>query len=118
MEQKETAYCNNLLNNSPSETLLHTKTSSFDKSHIAKIENCIDQKSDQAALKDELKENSVLLRSLMITSNNQRNKSSDKTPENLIPNFSSKKNNDDTKEQVPLIKHDVIDFCINDTAIK
>ena len=62
MEQKETAYFNNLLldnielliditlvstpkevsppsllNNSPSESLRNTKTSSFDKSHIAKI---------------------------------------------------------------------------------
>ena len=76
MEQKETAYFNNLLldnmnlpiditlvstpkevstpslsNNSPSERLRNTKTSSSDKSHIAKIENYIDQKFDQAALK-------------------------------------------------------------------
>ena len=75
MEQKETAYYNNLLlddidlpiditlvsapkgvstpsllNNSPSERLRNTKTSS-DKSHIAKIENYIDQKFDQAGLK-------------------------------------------------------------------
>ena len=75
MEQKEIAYFNNLLldnielpiditlvstpkevstlslsNNSPSENLQNTKTS-FSKSHIAKIENYIDQKFDQAALK-------------------------------------------------------------------
>ena len=76
MEQKETAYFNNLLlgnfelpvditlvstlkevstpsllNNSPSESLRNTKTSSSDKSHIAKIEKYIDQKFDQTALK-------------------------------------------------------------------
>ena len=76
MEQKETAYFNNLLldnielptditlvstpkevstplllNNSPSESLQNTKTSSSSKSHIAKIENYIDKKFDQAALK-------------------------------------------------------------------
>ena len=70
MEQKETAYFNNLLlnnielpiditlvstpkevsppsllNNSPSESLRNTKTSSFDKSHIAKIEKTIFTKS-------------------------------------------------------------------------
>ena len=73
MEQKETAYFNNLLldnndlptdttlastlkevstpsllNNSPSESLQNTKTSSSDKSHVAKIENYIGQKLDQA----------------------------------------------------------------------
>ena len=67
MEQKETAYFNNLLldnielpiditlvstpkevstpsllNESPSESLRNTKTSSSDKSHIAKIENYIE----------------------------------------------------------------------------
>ena len=70
MEQKETDYFNNLLldeielpiditlvstplllNNSTSESLRNTKTSSSDKSHIAKIENYIDQKFDQATLK-------------------------------------------------------------------
>ena len=76
MKQKETPYFNNLLldnielpiditlvstpkevstpsllHNSPSENLRNTKTSSSDKSHIAKIENYIDQKFDQAALK-------------------------------------------------------------------
>ena len=76
MEQKEISYFNNLLldnievpiditlvstpkevstpsllHNSPSENLRNTKTSSSDKSHIAKIENYIDQKFDQAALK-------------------------------------------------------------------
>ena len=76
MEQKETAYFNNLLsdnielpiditllstpkevstpsllNSSPSESLWNTKTSSSNKSHITKIENCIDKKFNQAALK-------------------------------------------------------------------
>ena len=70
MEQKETDYFNNLLldkielpiditlvstplllNNSTSESLRNTKTSSSDKSHIAKLENYIDQKFDQATLK-------------------------------------------------------------------
>ena len=70
MEQKETDYFNNLLldkielpiditlvstplllNNSTSESLRNTKTSSSDKSHIAKIQNYIDQKFDQATLK-------------------------------------------------------------------
>ena len=76
MEEKEIAYFNNLsldntelpiditfistpkkvstpslLHNSPSENLRNTKTSSSDKSHTAKIENYIDQKFDQAALK-------------------------------------------------------------------
>ena len=154
MEQKETACFNNLLlgnielpidialvntlkevttpsllNNSPSGSFRITKSSSSDKSHIAKIENYIDQKFDQAALKhlkfqilteikndldknntnikkieiqsprnsgydlirelrshiqtlqsevhflrEELKEKSALLRSLIIASNNQRNK--------------------------------------------
>ena len=76
MEQKETACFNNLLldnieipiditlvntpkevttssllNNSPSGSFRITKSSSSDKSHIAKIENYIDQKFDQATLK-------------------------------------------------------------------
>ena len=38
-----------LLHNSPSEYLRNTKTSSSDKWHIAKIENYIDQKFNQAA---------------------------------------------------------------------
>ena len=75
MELKETAYFNNLLldniqlpiditlvstpkevsnpsflNNSPSASLQNTKISSSYKSHIAKIENYIDQKFDQAAI--------------------------------------------------------------------
>ena len=75
MEQKETTYFNNLLldnielpiditlvstpkevstpsllNNSPSESLLNTKTSSSDKSHVTKIKNYIDQKFHQAAV--------------------------------------------------------------------
>ena len=41
-------------------------------------------------LKEELKEKYVLLRSLIITSNNQMNKTSEKTPENPVPNFPSK----------------------------
>ena len=156
-----------------SESLQNTKTSSSDKSHIAKIENYIDQKFDQAALKhlkfqilteikndldknntnikkngiqsprnndydvirepssyiqtpqsevhflrEELKEKSVLLRSLIITSNNQRNKSSEKTPENPVSNFSSNDDGKDIKEQVLPIKDDVTDFCIDGTAIK
>ena len=40
-----------LLHNSPSENLRNAKTSSSDKSHIAKIENFIYQKFDQVALK-------------------------------------------------------------------
>ena len=162
-----------LLNNSPSESLRNTKTSSSDKSHIAKIENYIDQKFDQAALKhlklqilteikndldkdntnikkngiqsprnneydlirelrshiqtlqsevhflrEELKEKSVLLRSLIITSNNQRNKSSEKIPENPVPNFPSKDNSNNIKEQVPPKKDGITDFCIDGTAIK
>ena len=76
MEQKEIAYFSNLLldnielpiditlastpkevstasllHNSLSENLQNTKTSSSNKSHIAKIENFIDQKFDQAAVK-------------------------------------------------------------------
>ena len=39
-----------LLKNSPSESLRNAKISSSDKSHIAKIENYIDQNFDQAAL--------------------------------------------------------------------
>ena len=198
MEQKEIAYFNNLLldnielpiditlvstpkevstpsllHNSPSENLRNTKTSSSDKSHIAKIENYIDQKFDQAALKylkfqilteikndlnknntnikkngiqspqnsnydlirelrshiqtlqsevhflrEELKEKSVLLRSLITTSNSQRNKSSEKTPENPLPNFPSKENSNFIKEYVPPIKVDVTDFCIDGTVTK
>ena len=76
MEQKETAYFNNLLldnielpiditlvgtpkevstpsllNNIPSESLRNTKSSSSDKSHIPKIKNYIDEKFDQVASK-------------------------------------------------------------------
>ena len=69
-------------------------------------------------LREELKEKSVLLRSLIITSNNQRNKSSEKTPENPVPNFSSKENSNFIKENVPPIKDDVTDFCIDGTATK
>ena len=69
-------------------------------------------------LREELKEKSVLLQSLIITSNNQRNKSSEKTPENLVHNFPSKENSNDIKERVHPIKDDVTDFCIDGTAIK
>ena len=69
-------------------------------------------------LREELKEKSVLLQSLIITSNNQRNKSSEKTPKNPVPNFPSKDNTNDIKEQIPPIKGDVTDFCIDGTAIK
>ena len=69
-------------------------------------------------LREELKEKSVLLRSLIITSNNQRNKSSEKTTENLVHNFPSKENSNFIKEHVPPIKDDVTDFCIDGTATK
>ena len=69
-------------------------------------------------LREELKEKSVLLRSLIITSNNQRNKSPENTPENPVPNFSSKENSNFIKEIVPPIKDDVTDFCIDGTATK
>ena len=46
--------------------------------------------SEVLFLRKELKEKSVLLRSLIITSTDQRNKSSEKIPENLLPNFPSK----------------------------
>ena len=198
MEQKEIAYFNNLLldnievpiditlvstpkevstpsllHNSPSENLGNTKTSSSNKPHIAKIENYIDQKFDQAALKhlkfqilteikndlnnkntsiikngiqspqnsdydlirelrshiqtlqsevhflrEELKEKPVLLRLLIITSHNQRNKSSEKTPENPVSNFTSKENSNFIEEHVPPVKDDVTDLCIDDTATK
>ena len=76
IEQKEIAYFNNplldnielpidftlvstpkevstpsLLNNISSENLRNAKTSSFDKSHVAKIEDYVDQKFDQVTLK-------------------------------------------------------------------
>ena len=69
-------------------------------------------------LRKELKEKSVLLRSLIITCNNQRNKSPEKTPKNPDPNFPSKENSNNIKEHVPRIKDDVTDFCIDDTATK
>ena len=58
-----------------------------------------------------------MLRSSIITSKNQRNNSSGKSLENPAPTFPSKENNNDTKEHVPPIKDDVIDFCIDDTII-
>ena len=69
-------------------------------------------------LREELKEKSVLLRSLIITTKNQKNKSSEKTPENLVPNFPSKDNIKDIKEQVPPKKDDVTDFCMDGTVIR
>ena len=69
-------------------------------------------------LREELKEKSVLLRSLITTSNIQRNKSSEKTPENPLPNFPSKENSNFIKEYVPPIKVDVTDFCIDGTVTK
>ena len=135
-----------LLSISPSERLRNTKTTSSDKSHINKIENYIDQKLDQEALKhlklqilteiksdldkdntniqkneiqsprnnkydlirelrshiqtlqsevhflrEELKEKSILLQSLIITSDNQRNKSSEKISENPVPTILDKR---------------------------
>ena len=59
-----------------------------------------------------------MLRSLIITSNIQRNKSSEKTPENLVPNFPSKENSNYIKEHVPPIKDAVTDFCRDGTATK
>ena len=44
--------------------------------------------------------------------------SSEKTPENRVPNFPSKEYSNDIKEHIPPIKDDVTDFCIDDTAIK
>ena len=69
-------------------------------------------------LREELKEKSVSIRSLIITINNQRNKSSEKTPENPVPNFLSKENSNFIKENVPPLKDDITDFCIDGTATK
>ena len=82
------------------------------RSHIQTLQ------SEMHILREELKEKSVLLRSLIITSNNQRNKSSEKTPEYLVPNFPSKENSNYIKEHVPPIKDDVTDFCRDGTATK
>ena len=172
MEQKEIAYFNNLLldnielpiditlvstpkevstpsllHNSPSENLRNTKTSSSDKSHIAKIENYIDQKFDQAALKHlkfqiltEIK-NDLNKSNTSIKKNGiQSPQNSDydlirelrshiqtlqsevhflrETPENPVPNFPSKENSNYIKEHVPPIKDHVTDFCIDGTATK
>ena len=43
-------------------------------------------------------------------------KSSEKTPENLVPNFPSKQNSNDIKEHVPPITYDFTDFCVDGTA--
>ena len=69
-------------------------------------------------LRKELKEKSVLLRSLIITSNDQRNESSEKTPKNLVPNFPSKEKSNFTKENVSPIKDDASNFCRDGTATK
>ena len=80
--------------------------------------NCTSKLSREVQfLREELKEKSVLLQLLIITTNKQRNKSSDKTPKNLTPTFPSNEHND-TKEHATLINGDVIDFSINDIAIK
>ena len=82
------------------------------RSHIQTLQ------SEVHFLREELKEKSVLLRSLIITSNNQRNKRSEKTPENPLPNFPSKDDSNNIKKQVPPIKDDITDFCVEGTAIK
>ena len=69
-------------------------------------------------LREELKGKSVFLWSLIIATNNQKNKSSEKTPENGFPNFPSKEYSNDIKEHVPPTKDDVTAFWIDDTAIK
>ena len=48
-------------------------------------------------LREEIKKESVLLRSSIITNNNQRNKTSDKTTENPTRILPLKENNSDTK---------------------
>ena len=50
--------------------------------------------------------------------NNQRNKSSEKTPENSVPNFLSKESSNYIKEDVHPIKDNVTDFYIDGTATK
>ena len=69
-------------------------------------------------LREELKEKSILLRSLIITNNNQRDKCSEKTPKNPVLNFPSKDNSNDIKEQVPSMKDGVTLFYIDGAAIK
>ena len=54
----------------------------------------------------------------MVTSKNQRSKISDETPANPVPSFPSKENSNEIKEHVPPIKDEVIDLCIDGTAIK
>ena len=58
------------------------------------------------------------LRSLIITSNNQKNKSWEEAPENPVPSFPLKENSNDIKRHVPPIKDDVTDFGIDGTAIE
>ena len=112
------------------------------------MENYIDQKFDQAALKHlkfqilekikndigkmntNIKKKGIQsprnnddnlireLRSLIITSNNQKNKSWEEAPENPVPSFPLKENSNDIKKHVPPIKDDVTDFCIDGTAIE
>ena len=81
------------------------------RSHIQTLQ------SEVHFLREELKGKSVLLRSLVFTSNNQRNKSSEKIRK-PVPNFLSKENSNFIKEHVPPIKDDVTDFCIDGTATK
>ena len=69
-------------------------------------------------LREELQEKSVLLGSLIITNNNQKYKTSDKTPENPTPTLQSKENNSDTKEFVPSTKDDVISMLKQKTQVE
>ena len=80
------------------------------RSHIQTLQ------SEVYILGEELKEKSV--RSLIITNNNQRNKTSDQIPKNPTTIFPSKENNSDNKEYVSPIEDEVTDFCIDDTGIK
>ena len=82
------------------------------RSHIQTLQ------SEVHFLREELKEKSILLRSLIITNNNQRDKCSEKTPKNPVLNFPSKDNSNDIKEQVPSMKDGVTLFYIDGAAIK
>ena len=65
-------------------------------------------------LREGRKEKPTLLQSLIITSNNQRNKSSEKT----APYFPLRENSNNIKEKSPPLIDDITDFGIDDTAIK
>ena len=69
-------------------------------------------------LREGRKEKPTLLQSLIITSNNQRNKSSEKIPENTAPYFPLRENSNNIKEKSPPLIDDITDFGIDDTAIK